>query len=93
MEENPERLRPDRAGRFAWDRWETDALSSGVNADLASLGREIMRRSVEERWSMAAQVECGWYDGGRQMLELARTEPRRAWDRWQHLKEENDRPL
>lgn len=62
--------RPDAAGRYVWDRWETQALSAGVAPELASLGRDVIQR---------------WGYDGRAMLEQAQREPTAAFMLWTKL--------
>jgi len=80
MDEQRERwvsLRPDAAGRYAWDRWETEALSAGVDPELAALGREIILRA---RYWSADQRE-----DGQLMLSLALRDPVGARVQWKNL--------
>ncbi len=70
-------------GSYAWDYWKTKALAAGVAADLADLGRAVMREHYQHGWSS--------YDdevsvrSGDEMLRLALSEPDRAAARWQRL--------
>lgn len=83
--ENLEPLRPDSTGRYAWDRWQACALATGLDKDLASLGRAVMREAVQHDWTDELKAECGWSDAGQAMLELARHDAPTAQARWQHL--------
>lgn len=85
--EDLNRLRPDTEGRYAWDRWESQARAAGLSEDLAGLGRAVMREAVQHAWEPEFQAECGWSDAGQQMLAWAQREPERAAARWQHLLE------
>jgi hypothetical protein len=70
-------------GHFPWDEWEKAALEKGVPGDLAKLGREVMREAFQHQWTEDLQYACGLFDGGKQMLTLARRSPKRARARWQ----------
>lgn len=80
-------LRPDDAGAYAWDRWQSQALAAGLSQDLAELGRAVMREAVQHDWEPALKAECGWLDAGQALLELAQRDPEGAAARWQHLLE------
>lgn len=73
------RRRPDEAGRYTWDRWETEALSAGVAPELAALGREVLLRALY-RPSL-------WAQEGQAMLQLALEAPDEARRRWGELLE------
>lgn len=79
------RLRPDAAGKYAWDRWRDHALAAGVGKDLATLGRAVMREAVQHDWEDDLKAECGWDDDGAAMLQLALTAQSKAEARWQYL--------
>jgi hypothetical protein len=71
-----------------WERWFVRALEEGVDEDLASLGRSIMREARMQRWHGERLTECGWADDGEAMLELALLDPERAAARWHALLDE-----
>lgn len=79
------RLRPDTAGAYAWDRWQMQALEAGLDHRLSQLGRAVMREAVQHDWPPSLLAECGWEDGGQDMLDLARLDPETARRRWQWL--------
>lgn len=81
------RLRPDAAGRYAWDRWQAEALEAGLSQDLAQLGRAVMREAVQHAWSEEHQRECGWRDQGQVMLVQALQHGETTAQRWRHLLE------
>lgn len=85
LDEELRRLRPDAEGRYAWDRWELQALAASLPRELAQLGRAVMREAVQHTWEPELQAECGWEDAGQAMLALAQREPRAATVRWEHL--------
>ncbi len=68
-----------------WERWFERALEEGVDEELASLGRRLMRQARRQRWDRERRAECGWLDQGDAMLELALLDSERARARWQAL--------
>ena len=78
-------LRPDAEGRYAWDRWQTQALAAGLSEDLAGLGRAVMREAVQHDWEPLLKLECGWGDGGQALLERALREGVPLAARWREL--------
>lgn len=69
--------------RYAWDCWKTQALAAGVAADLADLGRAVMREHYQHGWlSYDNEVSVRSRD---EMLHLALSEPEKAAVRWQWL--------
>ena len=73
------------AGQYPWDFWERRALASGVPADLATLGRAVMREADQHGWCGRLQSRCGWHDDGRRMIALALRAPAKARVRWDWL--------
>lgn len=72
---------------FAWDHWQKWAIEDGVPEQLAQLGRAVIREAYQHNWPNKLKAECGWSDDGREMLELAKTDPERAAIRWKYLLE------
>lgn len=71
-----------------WEGWRARAHAAGVDADLAELGRDVIRDCWLHRWGdrhPPLSRECGWEDEGAAMLALARKSPLRARDRWTEL--------
>lgn len=68
-----------------WDEWHRRALGAGVAAELAELGRQVMREAEQHSWCDELAAQCGADDGGAAMLELALAEPARAAASWQRL--------
>jgi hypothetical protein len=68
-----------------WERWFERAVEEGVDEDLASLGRSVIRECSAQRWDAERRAECGWLDDGEAMLELALVEPEQAEERWRLL--------
>lgn len=84
------RLRDDEVmgsavGAYPWDGWEQHALAQGVPADLATLGRAVIREAWQHEWSERLRSLCGWSDDGRRMLRLALRNPQLAEKRWSRL--------
>jgi len=40
--------------KFHWDWWEEDAIARGLDRDLATLGRAVIRETDQHRWSVVA---------------------------------------
>jgi len=94
------------AGSYPWDHWQGVALSAGLSAELASLGRSLMREADQHGWCDRLQVECGWNDSGRAMLARLLAHPRRTaarlewlfatdglrFDPWEHHEYYEDSP-
>ena len=72
-------------GSYPWDFWEKRALASGVPADLAGLGRAVMREADQHQWEPLLQAVCGWEDEGEAMIALALEHPQHAQWTWQKL--------
>ena len=72
-------------GDWPWDHWERLALDSGLAADLATLGRAIMREADQHGWCERLKKECGWGDDGRAMLARVLRHPARTAARWHWL--------
>ena len=72
-------------GAYPWDDWERSALASGLAAELASLGRSVMREAYNHAWCERLKAECGWSDEGRAMLRRVLAHPRRTAARWAWL--------
>ena len=84
------RLRDDEVmgsayGAYPWNGWEKYALDQGVAADLATLGRDLIREAWQHDWDESLKARCGWSDDGRRLLRQALRSPARAAARWQHL--------
>ena len=91
QDERP-RLRTDEVmgstyGAYPWDGWEKWAVAQGVPAELAALGRAVIREAWQHEWSERLRSLCGWSDDGRRMLRLARRNPALAEKRWSRLLE------
>ena len=73
------------AGNYPWDGWEKWAVTQGVPAELAALGRAVIREAWQHEWSERLRSLCGWQDDGRRMLRLALRNPALAQARWTRL--------
>ena len=81
------RLLSCSAGAYPWDDWERLALASGLAADLANLGRSVMREAYNHAWCERLKTECGLHDEGVAMLRRVLAQPRRTAARWEWLME------
>lgn len=72
-------------GNYPWDRWEKHAVEQGVPAELASIGRAVIREAWQHGWDERLCSLCGWRDDGARMLRLALCNPRLAEKRWLRL--------
>lgn len=72
-------------GDYPWDHWQKWALEDGVDADLAGLGRDLIREADQHGWNELLRKECGWSDSGKAMIELALQKPDEARKRWERL--------
>jgi hypothetical protein len=84
------RLREDEVmgsvyGTYPWDGWQKYALAQGVPAELATLGRAVIREAWQHGWNERLKSLCGWHDDGRRMLRLAQRNPALALKRWTRL--------
>ncbi len=86
MKEDPNtRVLGRPLGHHRWEEWEKRALERGVDAEPASLGREVMREASQNGWDRAMRALCGWEDEGEAMIELALRAPKRARFVWEKL--------
>jgi hypothetical protein len=84
------RLRADEVmgsayGAYPWDGWEKWVRAQGVTAELAKLGRAVIREAWQHGWDEPLCELCGWCDDGAQMLQLALRDPvlaEQRWSRW-----------
>jgi hypothetical protein len=72
-------------GGYPWDDWERFALSRGLDAELAGLGRLLVREAFNHGWEPWLQSVCGWSDDGRALLDFALRAPRQAQRQWDIL--------
>ena len=93
-------------GNYPWDEWQRHALERGLAADLAALGRSLMREADQHGWCERLRAECGWNDGGEAMLARLLARPRRTaarlewlfatdglrFDPWEHREFYEDSP-
>lgn len=79
-------------GDYPWDRWEVAALEAGVSKPLASLGRSVFREAFQHDWANELKVECGWLDGGAEMILYAIAVPGEIEERWRELIESDGVP-
>jgi len=67
-------------GPYPWDDWERYALACGLDAELAGLGRLLVREAYNHGWEGWLQSLCGWSDDGAALLAFALWSPVKA--RW-----------
>jgi hypothetical protein len=72
-------------GHYPWDDWERHALASGLDGDLAGLGRLLIREAFNHSWEAWLQHRCGWSDDGQALLALALRAPKSARRQWEIL--------
>lgn len=76
-----------RSGDRPWDDWYKRAIAACVSAELAALGRAVMREAEVSDWQEDARIVCGWLDDGHAMIALALASPVRAEQTWSRLLE------
>jgi hypothetical protein len=54
-----DRLLACQPGGYPWDDWQREALAAGVPAELAQLGRAVMREAYQHGWCEELREECG----------------------------------
>jgi hypothetical protein len=74
-----------RFGHYPWDDWERCALARGLDAQLAGLGRLLIREAFNHGWEAWLQNLCGWSDDGQVLLALALRAPKAARRQWEIL--------
>jgi hypothetical protein len=72
-------------GGYPWDDWERHALARGLDADLAGLGRLLVREAFNHGWEAWLQHRCGWGDDGQALLAFALRAPKSARRQWEIL--------
>ena len=74
-------------GAFPWDDWQREALASGLDAELASLGRAVMREAYQHDWCDRLKYECGIDNAATAagMTSCAKDQPHVVEARWQWL--------
>jgi hypothetical protein len=89
---NPPKLNPDldavcacTFGHYPWDDWHRHALARGLDAELAGLGRLLIREAFNHGWEAWLQNLCGWSDDGQALLAFALRSPRQAQRQWDVL--------
>jgi len=72
-------------GHYPWDDWERWARARGLHAELAGLGRMLVREAYNHDWQPWLQSLCGWSDGGQTLLAFALRSPEKARWCWTRL--------
>lgn len=88
----PPKLNPDldagcscSFGGYPWDDWHRHALARGLDAELAGLGRLLVREAFNHGWESWLQSHCGWSDDGQVLLAFALRAPKAARRQWEIL--------
>ena len=68
-----------------WERWFERAIEEGVEEDLATLGRSLIREAHLLGFGDERLAQCGWMDDGEAMLQLALLDPEGAEEAWHTL--------
>jgi len=71
------------AAQRSWDWWQERALLAGVSAELAELGRRVLREIEQHGWPDEIAARC-WEGDGATMIEAALAEPEQAARRWDY---------
>jgi hypothetical protein len=72
-------------GNYPWDDWHRHALARGLDAELAGLGRLLVREAYNHGWEAWLQSLCGWSDDGQALLAFALCSPKQARWCWSRL--------
>lgn len=72
-------------GHYPWDGWHAWALAQGLDAELAGLGRLLVREAYNHGWEPWLQSLCGWADDGQALLAFALRAPKPARWCWSRL--------
>ena len=74
-------------GTYPWDEWKQEALAAGLDAQLAALGRAVMREAYQHDWCDQLKYECGIDnpDTAAWMIACAKDQPHLTEARWQWL--------
>jgi len=72
-------------GNYPWDDWHRHALARGLDAELAGLGRLLVREAFNHGWEPCLLRACGWSDDGQALLAFALRAPKTAQRQWDIL--------
>lgn len=72
-------------GNYPWDDGHRHALARGLDAELAGLGRLLIREAFNHGWESWLQNPCGWSDDGQALLAFALRAPKAARRQWEIL--------
>ena len=81
------RIMAAKFGEYPWDDWQAEALASGLEPELAGLGRLVMREAYNHGWCERLQRECGLDNPAtaKVMIARAQEQPYLMTDRWEWL--------
>jgi hypothetical protein len=82
-----DRLLACQPGEYPWDDWQREALAAGVPAELAQLGRAVMREAYQHSWCEELRDECGVgrEEAAKGMIFETLEQPEWARSRWSWL--------
>ena len=91
IEKRQQRMTAAKPGEYPWDDWERDALAAGLDPELATLGRAVMREADQHGWCDSLKYECGIHDDSPEtsagMILSAQEQPEWQKARWNWLLE------
>ena len=91
IEERQQRMIAAKPGEYPWDDWQRDALAAGLDPELATLGRAVMREADQHGWCDSLKYECGIHDESPEtfagMILSAQEQPEWQKARWTWLLE------
>ena len=90
IEERQQRMTAAKPGEYPWDDWQRDALAAGLDPELATLGRAVMREADQHGWCDSLKYECGIHDDPAMfagMIQSAKEQPEWQKARWTWLLE------
>ena len=91
IEKRQQRMTAAKPGEYPWDDWQRDALAAGLDPELATLGRAVMREADQHGWCDSLKYECGIQGESPEisagMILSAQEQPEWQKARWQWLLE------
>ena len=88
FEKHQARITGAKPGEYPWDDFQREALAAGIDPELATLGRAVMREADQHGWCDSLKYECGIFhpfcetDG---MIRGAKEQPAHYRNRWEWL--------
>ena len=91
IEKRQQRMTAAKPGEYPWDDWQRDALAAGLDPELATLGRAVMREADQHGWCDSLKYECGIHGESPEtsagMILSAQEQPEWQKARWTWLLE------